>query len=154
VQQNDRLDNWGNVWAKVLSMKNAAETISPFVGRPRNNRSAVSNGNRLFAPDVTDGRTCAARRFRDILEQIQFDLGGDDRLSEGQRQLCRRAATMSMQCELMEAEAVAGRVFDVDCFGQLCDRLGRCLQRLGLERVSRDVTPSLQSYLQAKANHG
>jgi hypothetical protein len=56
-----------------------------------------------------------------------------------------------MQCELMEAEAVAGRLFDVDCFGQLTDRLGRCFQRLGLERKSRDVTPSLQGYLQAKA---
>jgi hypothetical protein len=107
--------------------------------RSRNNRSAVSNGNRLFAPDVTDGRTCAARRFRDILEQIQYDLGGADRLSEGQRQLCRRAATMSMQCELMEAEAVAGRAFDVDCFCQLTDRLGRCLQRLGLERIAKPV---------------
>jgi hypothetical protein len=111
----------------------------------------ATNGNRLFAPDVTDGRTCAARRFRDILEQIQADLGGADRLSEGQRQLCRRAATMSMSCELMEAEAVAGRAFDVDCFGQLTDRLGRCLQRLGLERKAKDVTPSLQDYLQAKA---
>ena len=127
------------------------ETTASLVRRPRNNRSAVSNGNRLFAPDSVDGRSVAARRFHDILEQIQADLGGADRMSEGQRQLCRRAATMSMQCELMEAEAVAGRVFDVDCFGQLCDRLGRCLQRIGLERKPRDVTPSLHSYLQAKA---
>jgi hypothetical protein len=87
---------------------------------------------------------------RNILQQIHADLGGADRLSEGQRQLCRRAATMSMHCELMEAEAVAGRVFDIDVFGTLTDRLGRCLQRLGLERVSRDCTPSLSAYLQAK----
>jgi hypothetical protein len=52
---------------------------------------------------------------------------------------------MSMQCELMEAEAVAGRVFDVDCFGQLCDRLGRCLQRLGLKRVPRPVNDGSQA---------
>jgi hypothetical protein len=51
----------------------------------------------------------------------------------------------------MEADAVASKAFDVDLYGQLTDRLGRCLQRLGLERVSRDVTPSLQSYLQAKS---
>jgi hypothetical protein len=28
------------------------------------------------------------------------------------------------------------------------------LQRLGLERVSRDVTPSLSAYLAGKATHG
>jgi hypothetical protein len=128
----------------------STETITPLARRSYKNRSAVSNGNRLFAPETVDGRSVAARRFHDILQQIHADLGGIDRLSEGERQLCRRAATMSMHCELMEAEAVAGRAFDIDCFGQLTDRLGRCFQRLGLERRSLDVTPSLGSYLQAK----
>ena len=82
----------------------------------------------------------AARRFHDVLEQIMSDLGGADSLSEGQRQLARKAATMAMQCELMEAEAVAGRDFDIECFGQLTDRLGRCFQRLGLKRVAKPVS--------------
>jgi hypothetical protein len=116
-----------------------AENITPLARRPRNNRSAVSNGNRLFLPDSVDGRSVAARRFHDVLEQILADLGGAEHLSEGQRQLARRAATMAMQCELMEAEAVAGRDFDIDCFGQLTDRLGRCFQRLGLARRARPV---------------
>jgi hypothetical protein len=41
----------------------------------------------------------------------------------------------------MEADAVSGKAFDVDLYGQLTDRLGRCLQRLGLERKARDVRP-------------
>jgi hypothetical protein len=45
---------------------------------------------------------------------------------------------------------VAGKPFDIDLFGQLTDRLGRCLQRLGLERKPRDVTPDLRSYLAGK----
>jgi hypothetical protein len=53
----------------------------------------------------------------------------------------------------MEVDAVAGNAFDIDLFGQLTDRLGRCLQRLGLERRARDVTPTLQDYLAAKAPH-
>jgi hypothetical protein len=53
--------------------------------------------------------------------------------------------------EAMEADAVSNKAFDVDLYGQLTDRLGRCLQRLGLERKARDVTPTLQSYLAAKA---
>ena len=86
-----------------------------------------------------DGRSAAARRFKDILQQILADLGGADILSEGQRQLCRRAATLSIQAESMEANAIAGKPFDTDLYGQLTDRLGRCLQRLGLERRQRPV---------------
>jgi hypothetical protein len=41
----------------------------------------------------------------------------------------------------MEADAVSGKAFDVDLYGQLTDRLGRCLQGLGLERKARDVRP-------------
>jgi hypothetical protein len=51
----------------------------------------------------------------------------------------------------MEADAVRNLAFDGEAYGVLCDRLGRCLQRLGLERKPRDVTPTLQSYLAAKA---
>jgi hypothetical protein len=98
-----------------------------------------------------DGRSASYRRFKDVLEQILADLGGPDILSEGQRQLCRHAATLSIMAESMECDAIGNKPFDVDLYGQLTDRLGRCLGRLGLERVSRDVTPSLQSYLQAKA---
>jgi hypothetical protein len=93
-------------------------------------------------------------RFRDLNDDIIADLGGRDRLSTGQLQLIRRAATLSIMAEAMEADAVASKAFDVDLYGVLCDRLGRCLQRLGLERVSRDVTPSLSAYLAGKATHG
>jgi hypothetical protein len=126
-------------------------TSAPVAGRSRHHRSAVTNRTKLFAVDGMDGRLGPARRFRDILEQIECDLGGPDILSEGQRQLCRRAATLSFTAESMEVDAVSGKTFDIDLFGQLVDRLGRCLQRLGLERKARDVTPALQSYLQSKA---
>jgi hypothetical protein len=60
----------------------------------RRHRSAVSNGNRLFAVEPLDGRTHAAMRFRDLNDDIIADLGGRDRLSTGQLQLVRRAATL------------------------------------------------------------
>jgi hypothetical protein len=138
----------GSVWG----METTAETIAPVEGRLRKHRSALTNGNRLFVLEGNaDGRSATYRRFKDVLEQILADLGGSDILSEGQRQLCRRAATLSIMAESMESDAVGNKPFDVDLYGQLTDRLGRCLQRLGLERKPRDVTPSLQSYLQAKA---
>ena len=45
-------------------------------------------------------------------------------------------------------------VFDLEIYGTLCDRLGRLFARLGLERKSKDVTPSLSAYLAGKATHG
>ena len=128
--------------------------ITPLVRRNKHHRSSVTNGNRLFTPDTVDGRTMAARRFHDVLEQIMSDLGGAAHLSEAQRQLCRRAATMAMQCELMEAEAVAGRDFDIECFGQLTDRLGRCFQRLGMERRARPVDGPRTMRERLLANNG
>jgi hypothetical protein len=124
-----------------------------FAGMSRHHRSRVTNRTKLFAIGNADGRTGQARRYRDILTQIECDVGGHESLSEAQKQLCRRAATLSFTAECMEVDAVAGNAFDIDLFGQLTDRLGRCLARLGLERVSRDVTPTLQSYLAAKAAH-
>jgi hypothetical protein len=70
-------------------------------------RSAVTNGRRLHVVPVGDNAW--SRRFRDVLGQIIADLGGPDGLSEGQRQLARRAATLSMECERLEVRAVAGR---------------------------------------------
>src|SRR3954464_15855756 len=103
-------------------------------------RSRVSNGTHLFVSEI-DGRSREARRFRDVLGEIVSDLGGPDTLSEGQRQLARRAAMLSTQCEIMEGEAIAGRAIDLEAFGKLTDRLGRAFQRLGLRRKARDVTP-------------
>jgi hypothetical protein len=42
----------------------------------------------------------------------------------------------------LQARGNAFEPFDVDLYGQLTDRLGRCLQRLGLERVARPVNDS------------
>ena len=85
--------------------------------------------------------------FRDVLASIATDLGGVDRLSEGQKQIARRCAMLSVECEIMESAAVAGQPFDLDAYGQLTDRLGRAFQRLGLKRVMHDVTPDLGAYL-------
>src|SRR5262249_7958540 len=114
-------------------------------GVPLASRSAVTNGRRLHVVAPPDGKW--ARRFRDVLAEITSDLGGADMLSEGQRQLARRVATISIACERLEGEAAAGEPIDLETYGKLTDRLGRALQRLGLERKPRDVTPTLADYL-------
>ena len=122
-----------------------AEITAQLASRQRAHRSAVSNGTRLFCVDDLDGRSQTARRFRDLVEGMGNDLGGSDRLSEAQRQLIRRAATLSIMSESVEADFVRNLAFDSEAYGVLCDRLGRCLQRLGLERVARPVNDGSQA---------
>jgi hypothetical protein len=136
---------------------NTAETAaSPSLtrsspGAARAGRSAVTNGKRLHV--VRPGDTAWARRFRDVLGEIIGDLGGADLLSEGQRQLARRCATIAIACEKMEGEAAAGNEIDLDVYGTLTDRLGRCFQRLGLKRQARPIE-TLSDYLARKYPDG
>jgi hypothetical protein len=118
-----------------------AAAAHPPVARPASTRSAVSNGKRLHVEAPGDGAW--SRRFRDVLAEIVSDLSGADCLSEGQRQLARRCATIAIACERMEGDVAAGKAIDLDAYGQLTDRLGRAFTRFGLKRVPRDVTPSL-----------
>jgi hypothetical protein len=104
----------------------------------------VTNGKTLFVE--ADQRGPWARRWRDLLVEITSDLGGADLLSEGQKQLARRCATISIACERMEGEAALGKEINLDSYGTLTDRLGRALQRLGLKRQARDITPDPLAY--------
>jgi hypothetical protein len=117
--------------------------------KSKQNSSQVTNGSKLFLPGV-DGRSAIARRTRDIFDQLCSDLGGD--LSEAQTQLCRRAAMIAISCEELESRGVQGERIDLDLFGKLTDRLGRVLQRLGIKRTPRDVTPTVDQYLNATAD--
>jgi len=104
----------------------------------RRQRSAVTNGRRLHVVEPGDGAW--SRRFRDVLNEVISDLGGHDAgLSEGQRQLARRCAAISVACEAMEGDIAAGIQTDLELYGRLTDRLGRAFQRLGLKRRVRTI---------------
>jgi hypothetical protein len=116
-------------------------------GQQSAQRSRVTNGKLL---PMTDGRSATARRFKDLVQDISADLGGIDRLSEGQRQLIRRAAMLSAECERQEALSVRGDAeFDCEAYGVMCDRLGRLFGRLGLERIAKPVEMSPMERLEA-----
>jgi hypothetical protein len=130
------------------SVLNSPVIRSVVGSRPvrKDQRSAVTNGKRLHV--VAPGDTKWARRWRDVLAEIINDLGGADLLSEGQKQLARRCATISIACERMEGEAAQGNEIDLDAYDTLTDRLGRCFQRLGLKRQARNIRPpSVSEYL-------
>src|SRR5262245_15237705 len=88
------------------------------------------------------GRGCTVAGRRSGTETSIWDT-----LSEGELSLIRRTAALECELEAMEARMSQGEPVNLELFGRLTDRLGRTLQRIGLKRVPRDVTPSLADYL-------
>ena len=106
-------------------------------GGIRRIRSAVTNGTRAYV--LGDSNSPWARRQRDLIALHLADLGGEERLSENQLSLCRRAATLETELEMLEGQLSLGKVADLDLYNRLSGNLRRILESLGLERVARPV---------------
>jgi hypothetical protein len=74
---------------------------------------------------------------------VLTDLGGEENTGEIARQLISKFATLAIQLEQMEAAAVEGSKIDLDLFGRCAGHLRRIAETLGLKRIPRDVTPTL-----------
>lgn len=116
-------------------------------GRSRRS-NGVGKGRTVFAG--VDGRTLEYRRFRDVEAEVLADLGGADATSEGERLLARKAASLTVQTERLDARVAAGEAVDGEDYVRLANCLTRVLLALGLRRRARDVTPSLADYLDQK----
>ena len=110
-------------------------------------RSRLTNKKDLL-PGV-DGRTVIYRRFRDIALQVALDQGGLDQLSEARLQLVRRFAAVAVLAEQLEAALANGQEINVERHALLCSTLTRLAQRIGIDRRTRNVTPTLRDYLDA-----
>ena len=100
--------------------------------------------------DVLPGlnqRSASARRFRDLVNAVVADMGGLDRCSEIKLGLVRRLAATTVQAEMLEARMVNGEAIDIATLCTLASTTVRISQRLGLNRVAKDATPSLATYL-------
>jgi hypothetical protein len=112
-------------------------------------RSRVSNGNDLL-PDI-DGRSVVARRYRDICAALASDAGGESRMSEARAQLVRRFAAQSVLAEQIEARLARGEQIELAEHALISSTLVRLASRLGIERKTKDVTPHLREYIEARA---
>lgn len=117
----------------------------PIQNRKPHGRSRLTNKKDLL-PGV-DGRTVVYRRFRDIASQVALDQGGLDQLSEARLQLVRRFAAAAVLAERMEARLANGEEINIAEHGLLCSTLVRIAQRIGINRVPRDVSLTLADIL-------
>lgn len=131
----------------------AHEGPPPIAARPRQLKSAATNGRRVFAQGG-DGRGPWVRRWKDICELHVSDCGGAAALSEARMSLCRRAATLEIQLEQIEAKMSEGKdaPLDIEIYGRCASHLRRILETLGLDRKARDVGPSLAA-VTSRARH-
>ena len=126
-----------------------AVEVSTAPRSARKARSRISNHADLL-PEIVDGRSSAARRFRDLVSAYLSDQGGLGQCSEVKIGLLRRLAAVTVQAEILEARMVNGEAIDVGTLCTLASTTVRLSQRLGLERRARDVSPSLGDVIRAE----
>lgn len=111
----------------------------------RRDRALTRNGKvRLRSIDNLDQRTHAARRARELVAELERDLGGD--LTTARRELVKRAAMLGAIIEDHEVRWLRREPADLGTYGTLVDRQRRILETLGLDRVARDITPDPLDY--------
>jgi hypothetical protein len=122
---------------------------------PKKGRSRLTNG-RVLLPGV-DGRSTWARLLRDVVSAMYAHLGGEDLASEPQRMLVRRVACFEAElCHLefafaqARAEGRTPEAADLDLYSRMSSAQRRLLEAVGLDRVPKDVTPSLSEYIAQK----
>jgi len=96
--------------------------------RHKKARSEVTNHADLL-PGL-DGRSSAARRFRDLVSAYLADMGGLDQCSEIKLGLLRRLAATTVQAELLEARMVNGEAVDVATLCTLSSTVMRLSSRV------------------------
>ena len=106
-------------------------------------RSGADRGEklRLFSLSDIDKRTAAYRRTIALIEMLEADAGGHDRLSTGERALIQRAAVTAALAEHLETRWLSGGEIDPAMYCTLGNALRRLLESVGLRRVPRDVSP-------------
>jgi hypothetical protein len=108
------------------------------------------NKVRLLSLDDLDRRTTAARRARELIAAVTGDLGGEERLATGERQLIQRVALLGCMAEDIESRWLMGEAVDPGTLATLANCQRRLLETVGLKRVAKEVVPSLSEYIASK----
>jgi len=107
-------------------------------------RSAVANGTRHLLGHL-DGRSAQVRRWRDLQADICRDAGGD--VSTAELEVIRSACGLVILREALDARILKDEPIDIAVYATITNALRRQFETIGLKRVPRDVTPTLEEYV-------
>lgn len=101
--------------------------------RPSAQRSAVSNGTRILVG--VNGNSAMARRYRDLVESLTNEQGGD--LTEGEVLRIRNVATLHLHAEELAARIVRGEPVDPEVLTRAINGAMRALDALGRQKAAK-----------------
>jgi hypothetical protein len=118
----------------------------PLPAKPRHIKTPGANG-----------MTAWNRTVREVHSAMATHLGGEDMITTPEIMLIRRIAVFEAEMRLMEAKIAVDRQRKqdpdekyIDLYSRLVNAQRRLLESVGMKRVPKDVTPSLQEYLNRK----
>jgi hypothetical protein len=122
-----------------------AHQLDPACGDEikKSGNGRYSGKDRLLTRDNLDGRTKAAQKFDAIAEGIAQDLGGEEQLSTVQKHLVEAFAGAAIHVSDMNARLLLGQEVDILAHSNAISTMVRVAQRIGVNRILRDVTPTL-----------
>jgi hypothetical protein len=91
-----------------------------------------------------DKRTTAAKRARNLIQKVHGDLGGIEHLAAGEQQVVQRAVLLGVMAEDIESRWLMGEAVDPTVLATIANAQRRLFETVGLKRVSRDITPTLE----------
>lgn len=106
---------------------------------------------RLLTLSDLDGRTKARKDADAFLDAIISDLGGDQHVPAGKKALAEHAAILNAMSIHQGAAFLAGQPVNIADYTTTVNALRRLLETVGLERVAKDITPSISQYAARKA---
>ena len=104
------------------------------MARHKRQCSALTNGSALFLGSV-DGRSLIARRYSDLLRELEEERGGAAMLGVTAREAARAYAGLAVRLDQLHADIAAGKAVDPEALGQLGDRMDRQARRMGPPRA-------------------
>jgi hypothetical protein len=96
------------------------------------------------------GRSSEAKMFDAISTAIARDLGGEDQLSTVQKHLVEAFASIALRVNNLTAKLLRGDEVDILAHSQAISTMVRVAQRVGVQRVQLDITPTLEDYVASK----
>jgi protein-tyrosine-phosphatase len=120
----------------------AAKQDNPIKRRPRHSLSGIA------LPRV-DGRTVAARRFRELVDAFSAELGAN--LTETERGMVRQAAALQLRIEQMQGAIVESPDIDADLIIRLSSEHRRLLTKLrGKAAKNKPAVATIADYVARK----
>ncbi len=125
---------------------------SAFISTNRRTRSALTNGSLL--PPGLDGRSAAARRYRDLILQFSHGIVGEggEPLNPAEMVLVRQAAGITVRVEALQANIIRGEPINDEDLVRLSNGAHRLLTAVMKQRElkgKRGHPPSVNSLLKS-----